>query len=66
MARGNEKGRVERAIRYVRDAFFAARERHPRRGLVMPGEFIALAEDTGLIQPLGQWALEGARLQLAL
>jgi EAL domain-containing protein (putative c-di-GMP-specific phosphodiesterase class I) len=32
----------------------------------MPGEFIALAEDTGLIQPLGQWALEGACLQLAL
>jgi transposase len=25
VARGNEKGRVERAIRYVRDAFFAAR-----------------------------------------
>ena len=42
------------------------RWRHPRRGLVMPGEFIALAEDTGLIQPLGQWALEGACLQLAL
>jgi hypothetical protein len=26
VARGNEKGRVERAIRYVRDAFFAARK----------------------------------------
>ena len=26
MARGNEKGRVERAIRYVRDSFFAARQ----------------------------------------
>lgn len=26
LARGNEKGRVERAIRYIRDAFFAARE----------------------------------------
>ena len=26
MARGNEKGRVERAIRYVRDSFFAARK----------------------------------------
>jgi len=25
-ARGNEKGRVERAIRYVRDSFFAARQ----------------------------------------
>jgi transposase len=26
VARGNEKGRVERAVRYVRDGFFAARQ----------------------------------------
>ena len=39
---------------------------HPQRGLVFPAEFIAIAEDTGLIVPLGQWVLESACEQLAL
>ena len=38
---------------------------HPRRGIVFPGEFIPLAEETGLILSLGNWALECACMQIA-
>jgi len=33
---------------------------HPQNGLVLPGEFIALAEETGLIGEIGEWVLEQA------
>lgn len=36
------------------------RWRHPSRGMVPPVQFIALAEDSGLIVPLGRWVLEQA------
>jgi EAL domain-containing protein (putative c-di-GMP-specific phosphodiesterase class I) len=40
------------------------RWRHPQRGLVLPNEFIPLAEDTGLILSIGLWVLETACAQL--
>ncbi|HEX8623170.1 MAG TPA: bifunctional diguanylate cyclase/phosphodiesterase [Allosphingosinicella sp.] len=42
-----------------------ARWDHPRRGAISPGEFIPVAEESGLIVPLGQWALETALATLA-
>ncbi|MEA3063795.1 MAG: hypothetical protein QOJ27_223 [Sphingomonadales bacterium] len=42
-----------------------ARWNHPRRGAISPAEFIPVAEESGLIVPLGQWALETALATLA-
>jgi EAL domain-containing protein (putative c-di-GMP-specific phosphodiesterase class I) len=39
---------------------------HPEKGLMLPAEFLPLAEDTGMILPLGEWALEAACQQLLL
>ncbi|MES9956625.1 MAG: EAL domain-containing protein [Sedimenticola sp.] len=42
-----------------------ARWDHPQRGMVFPGEFIPVAEETGLILPLGEWILDAAISQAA-
>jgi diguanylate cyclase (GGDEF)-like protein/PAS domain S-box-containing protein len=54
----NERGELLGAEALVR-------WQHPQRGLVPPGEFIPLAESTGLILPMGRWILHTACQQLA-
>lgn len=49
----------------VTGAEVLVRWQHPQRGMVPPGDFIPLAEETGLILPLGNWVMETACAQLA-
>jgi diguanylate cyclase (GGDEF)-like protein/PAS domain S-box-containing protein len=49
----------------VTGAEVLVRWKHEQRGIVSPAEFIPLAEETGLILPLGHWVLEAACTQLA-
>ncbi|WJM84606.1 EAL domain-containing protein [Dickeya chrysanthemi] len=56
---------IELSTNKVVKAEALVRWRHPIRGMISPAEFIPLAEDTGLIVPLGDWVARQAITQLA-
>ena len=49
---------------HIRGAEVLIRWQHPAQGMVSPAMFIPLAEETGLVLPIGQWVLDGACAQL--
>jgi len=57
--------KVDLATRRIVGAEALVRWQHPQIGLVHPNEFIPLAEDTGLVVPLGAWVMREAFRQQA-
>ena len=51
---------VDVGLRQIIGAEALVRWRHPNRGLISPGDFIRLAEETGMIMPIGEWVLRAA------
>ncbi len=56
---------VDLATGRVQEFEALIRWRHPLHGLVTPGEFVSVAEETGLIIPIGKWILEESCRQTA-
>jgi diguanylate cyclase (GGDEF)-like protein/PAS domain S-box-containing protein len=56
--------RIDLLIGKVMGVEALVRWNHPNLGRIMPGQFIGIAEKTGLIDPLGQWVLKDACQQM--
>ena len=57
--------RVDLASNRIVGAEALVRWQHPERGLLMPDDFIGLAEECGLVIPIGEWVLASVGRQLA-
>lgn len=62
----NYQPKIHLATRTIIGAEALVRLEHPDLGLVSPGDFIPIAEECGLIVPLGKWVLEEACRQAAI